>query len=205
MWSSANTARHALPGCDRAIDRSVPKVWQVSHRTVNVRGGEQHDFGGSITQPRPAEGRLTCLSLSPLPRASDRAPPRQSPLGESRRPTTKFPEDVVRTASVRSLGWLFGSDPSCGRFPVGSKPTAWWLPQPTSKPTSTLYPLVMLGVFRLSRWSPVEHRWPAPTYPAGGHVPIQRSFDATNPGDTTTAIMRSTGASVMPDMATTAP
>src|SRR6476619_5105578 len=69
MWSSANTARHALPGCDRAIDRSVPKVWQVAHRTVNVRGGEQHDCGGSITQPRPAEGRLTCLSLSPLPQS----------------------------------------------------------------------------------------------------------------------------------------
>jgi len=46
-------------------------------------------------------------------------------------------------------------------------------------------------------WSPVEHRWPAPTLrrdlPTGGRVPIQRSFDATRPGDTTPRIMPSTG------------
>src|SRR6478609_5296916 len=65
MWSSANTARHALPGCDRAIDRSVPKVWQVAHRTVNVRGGEQHDCGGSITQPRPATAVATWREQAP--------------------------------------------------------------------------------------------------------------------------------------------
>jgi hypothetical protein len=44
---------------------------------------------------------------------------------------------ATRSNTSRSVGSLLGSGLSCSRFPLGSRPTAWCSPLPTSKPRNT--------------------------------------------------------------------